>query len=99
MMSFPSDQQDRVEQILQMVEGYGEEQVEAALRGAYNRWIDTPRKNGSGTYSGTNLTWINWAQDDLAKTFPDPRTIEIPDINKDPAAYAAYLAEKYKDEP
>ncbi len=61
----------------------------------FARWCATRGKSGR-YYNKLNPGWITWWLEELA---PVPVDMTVPDINKDPAAYAAYLAEKYKDEP
>ena len=63
-MVYIPDQSKR-EPIIRMIEEYGLEKTEDALKQQCDKWRKTPRKNNSGCYSVTNMGWVDWAQDEL----------------------------------
>lgn len=66
MAAFPGTQLQYVNTVQSMLEMFGEERTEVAMRNQYTIWCNTQRKDGSGNYRGTNLVWIDWAQAELA---------------------------------
>ena len=65
MASIPPKEMQRTEQLISMVQSYGLQETETALKSCCDRWRKTPRKNNSGCYSVTNMGWVDWAQDEL----------------------------------
>ena len=49
---------------------HGEEKTTTALKDARQAWVQTPRKNGGGTYSVLNGAWVEWAIASLAGETP-----------------------------
>jgi hypothetical protein len=64
LSAFPADKLDWIEVIQSLVEDHGVEKTTAAMKHACDRWKITKGKNGR-FYSPTNLSWINWAQEEL----------------------------------
>jgi len=44
-----------------MITEYGQDDTKSAIKKAREKWISTPRKNGTGYYSATNYGFIDWA--------------------------------------
>ena len=65
MASIPPKEMQRTEHLISMVQSYGLQETETALKSCSDRWRKTPRKNNSGCYSVTNMGWVDWAQDEL----------------------------------
>jgi hypothetical protein len=71
MAAIPEKDTPRIEQVLSMMNLYGEGQVETALTESFRKWINTPRKNGGGNYSPLNFGWVDWAQEQLMNVGAD----------------------------
>jgi hypothetical protein len=63
--ALPPKENARIEQIHAFIDDHGIDKTEAALKEAYTTWINTPRKNGGGTYSPLNFGWVDKAQEIL----------------------------------
>jgi len=64
MMAIPPKEYDRIEQIWTLIDQFGNEKVEDAIRVAFQKWINTRSKDGR-FYKRTNLGFIDWAQEIL----------------------------------
>jgi hypothetical protein len=73
MASIPPKEMQRTEQLISMVQSYGLQETENVLKNCCDRWRKTPRKNGSGFYSVTNMGWVDWAQDELVGKPPEKK--------------------------
>jgi len=71
LSAFPADQLKWVDVIIRLAEDHGIEDTTAAMKRACERWTSTVGKNKQ-PYRKTNLTWINWAQEELANDGKPP---------------------------
>ena len=73
LSAFPGDQLQWVTVVADLADDHGTEETIAAMKRACERWVNTTGKNGR-KYKKTNLSWINWAQEELAR--PDAWEID-----------------------
>lgn len=100
MAAIPPKEMQRIEQLISMVQSYGLEEIEAALKRCCDRWRKTPRKNGSGFYSVTTMGWVDWAQDELVGKPPEeekPIVIYVPPPPSKPAISLKEYREKQRE--
>lgn len=74
MVAIPPKEMQRIEQLYRLLESYGWDDTLSALKASYQKWTSTPRKNGTGNYSGINFAWVDWAQDFLAGNRPKEKS-------------------------
>ncbi len=65
----PSQNLERLEQIVDMIGLHGEEGAREALEQAFERWVNTKAKSGK-PYQAINLGWVDWAIEALANHKP-----------------------------
>jgi len=71
LSAFPADQLQWIEVIIRLAQDYGVEKTTAAMKKACDEWTSTLGKSGRA-YKKTNLSWINWAQEELANDGKPP---------------------------
>lgn len=65
IVAIPPKETERIEQIHNLLDAYGEGEVTRAVKSAYTRWCKAKTKNGR-PYSRVNFGWVDWAQDELS---------------------------------
>lgn len=99
----PPTERQRLEQVATLISQYGYEPAKAAMIQAVTKWCATRRRDNSGYYKKTNLTWVDWAMEILAApdTPSGPARLPMPSMvcpqgkrmaeNDDRDTYATHL--------
>lgn len=66
----PANGVQYIDTVVSMINVYGKERTDKALRAARQKWINTKKKNGPGNYSPINLGWVDWAMAELSDNMP-----------------------------
>jgi len=95
LSTFPANQLEWIEVVRSLVEDYGQEHTTAAMKSACSRWVNTKNKNGRN-YPKTNLNWINWAQEELARA-PMGTDVGFDPLKLPQAEYDAWLISQHPE--